>query len=94
VQTLSVTYQLKHVGFLLIYFISLWAILRWSTHRKASKILDRWNRDQANELSLTNAVIDWTDELLQPLSQRKNEVADLLKRADLHREELALRGAA
>ena len=94
VQTLSVTYLLKHVGFLLIYFISLWAILRWSTHRKASKILDRWNRDQANELSLTNAVIDWTDELLQPLSQRKNEVADLLKRADLHREELALRGAA
>jgi len=94
IHVLSVTYLLKHVGFLLIYFISLWAILRWSTHRKAGKLLDRWNRDEEDELSLTAAVIDWMDDLLVPLTQRKMEIADALTEVERHRERLDLASAA
>lgn len=94
VQVFSVAYLLKHVGFLLIYFVALWAILRWSTQRKAGKLLDRWNRDEEDDLSLTAAVIHWTDELLDPLTQQKREIADALAQADQHRQRLQLPNAA
>lgn len=94
VQTLSVSYLLKHAAFLLIYFVSLWAILRWSTHRRAAKLLDRWNRDEESDLSLTAAVVDWTNELLAPVSQGKRELTDLLNRVEEQRERLSLAHAA
>jgi GTPase Era involved in 16S rRNA processing len=88
VQTISVTYLLKHLGFLLIYFIALWAILRFGTHRKASRLLEKWNRDEESDLSLTHAVIDWTDDLLEPLTKQQQQLEAMLQQVDEHRDRL------
>jgi hypothetical protein len=42
VQLLSSAYLLKSAGFLAIWFLFLWLVLRWDTYRKVAWLLTRW----------------------------------------------------
>jgi hypothetical protein len=84
VQMLGVTYLLKNVTFLIIWFVVLWMILRWGTHRRASRLLRRWQSSQNldDPLSLSGQVIQWMDDLLEPIRRQRERVASLVKRTD------------
>lgn len=83
VKLFSVAYLLQQAVFLLIYFVALWALLRWQTHAKVLRVLEQWNRSLDDpQLSLQQQVIDWTDELLTPLTVHVRRVEELISRAD------------
>ena len=90
VQMLGVTYLLKNVTFLIIWFVVLWMILRWGTHRRASRLLRRWqsNQNLDDPLSLSGQVIQWMDDLLEPIRRQRERVASLVIRTDAMRAAL------
>ena len=64
ISLLSSVYLLRSAGFLMLYFLALWAIVRWDTHRRAARLIDRWKSADAADasraaLSLPNQLIDW-----------------------------------
>ena len=69
VQLLGATYLLKSAGFLAIWFLVLWLILRWDTQRRINRMLSRWRQTDADDpaRSLPTAVMNWVDELLDPI---------------------------
>ena len=83
VQLTGVTYLFKHVGFLVLYFILLWMIIKWDTQRRVDRHLAAWksadNLDPT--LSLPGQVIEWSNTLLHPLRQARHRLADLVHRA-------------
>lgn len=95
VKTFSVAYLLQQAVFLLIYFLSLWAILRWQTHSRVSRLLDRWSESiEDPQLSLQQQVIEWMDELLEPMNAHSERVEALASRYERFRESLRSRSAA
>jgi hypothetical protein len=84
VQMLGVTYLLKNVTFLIIWFVVLWMVLRWGTHRRASRLLRRWqsNQNLDDPLSLSGQVIHWMDDLLEPIRRQRERVASLVRRTE------------
>src|SRR5205823_2455603 len=66
VRLLGVTYLLKTVAFLAIYYMLLWLILRWDTQRLIDKFLRRLQhaRDTDPTLTLTGQAIEWLNQLL------------------------------
>jgi hypothetical protein len=92
VELLGVTYLLKSVTFLLIWFVALWAILRWGTQQRVNRLLDRWNRVESLEdpLSLAGQVMNWIDDLLLPIRQQRERVDSLIQRVDEVRSQLQL----
>ena len=96
VQMLGVTYLLKNVTFLIIWFVVLWLVLRWGTHRRASRMLQRWGTGARldDPLSLTGQVIQWVDELLEPIRRHRERVEAVVKRADEVRASLSRTEAA
>jgi hypothetical protein len=96
VQMLGVTYLLKNVTFLIIWFVVLWLVLRWGTHRRASRLLQRWGSGARLDapLSLTGQVIQWMDELLEPIRRHRDRVEAVVKRADEVRASLSRAEAA
>jgi hypothetical protein len=93
---LGVTYLLKNVTFLIIWFGVLWLVLRWGTHRRASRLLQRWGSGARLDepLSLTGQVIQWMDELLEPIRRHRERVEAVVKRADAMRASLSPAEAA
>lgn len=83
VELLGVTYLLKSAVFLLIWFVALWAILRWDTQRRVDRMLDRWSAIESinDPLSLAGQIMAWVDDLLDPISQRRTRVEALANRA-------------
>jgi len=83
VQLLSAAYLLKSVSFLLIYFVVLWALLRWDTRRRVNRLLKTWtNVDAEATLSLPAQGMKWLDDLLTPVRghvETVNELAERLK---------------
>src|SRR5262249_30179301 len=61
VQLLGATYLLKSAGFLGIWFVFLWLILRWDTQRRVAKMLTRWQ-----EVGDDTDTAETTDESLNP----------------------------
>ena len=96
VQMLGVTYLLKNVTFLIIWFVVLWLVLRWGTHRRANGLLGRWNNAARldDPLSLSGQVIQWMDDLLEPIRRHRERVESVVKRADELRASLARAEAA
>ena len=83
VQLTGVTYLFKHVGFLVVYFILLWMIIKWDTQRRVDRHLVQWksadNLDPS--LSLAGQVVEWTNTLLDPVRQARERMANLVQRA-------------
>jgi GTPase Era involved in 16S rRNA processing len=84
VRLFGVTYLLKSVTFLIIYYILLWLILRWDTQRRIDKFLWRW-QDAKNidpTLSLTGQAVEWLNELLAPIRSATERLQNVVQRAD------------
>ncbi|MGH9370602.1 MAG: hypothetical protein ACRD15_03620, partial [Vicinamibacterales bacterium] len=79
VRIFGVTFLLKNAGFLLLYFLVLWVVLRWDTQRRVSRRMTRWQAADMTEpsLSLPAQAIEWIDGLIQPIRDAR-ERADAL----------------
>jgi len=91
IQVLGAAYLLKSVGFLAIYFLMLWMILRWDTQRRVTKMLTRWrdlDRGQDVMLNPSAAALAWVDELLDPIRSAREREEALVQRADSLRQQL------
>jgi hypothetical protein len=89
VGVLSVEHLLSCVTFLLLWLFILWVMLRWGTQRRVTRIIERWKRaDSDDDLSLPQQVIQWTDEMLDPIHRRRERVEQILKQAELLRAQL------
>jgi hypothetical protein len=81
VQLLSAAYLLKSVSFLLIYFVVLWALLRWDTRRRVNRLLKNWTQvDAEASLSLPAQGMKWLDDLLMPVRRHVETVGELAER--------------
>jgi hypothetical protein len=90
VQLLGATYLLKSAAFLAIWFVFLWLILRWDTHRRVSTLLSRWRtldgRDQS--LNAASAALAWVDDLLDPIRTAREGEESLVRRTEEWRQSL------
>lgn len=88
---LGVSSLLKHVGFLAIYFLVLWLIIKWDTQRRVDRWLSRWKFGQSLDptLSLAGQVVEWTSALLDPIRSARQRLSDLLSRANEMRHQIA-----
>jgi hypothetical protein len=85
VQILSATYMLHSAGFLLIWFLFLWAYVRWDTSRRVARLLARHRRADAKSdptLNLATATLTWLDDILDPIRQAREQTDTLVKRTD------------
>ena len=96
VQLLSATYLLKSAGFLAIWFLFLWLVLRWDAQRKVSRLLHRWRSLDGQDASMNTSAVAmaWVDELLDPIRTAREREESLVKRADEARKSLAATTAA
>jgi hypothetical protein len=95
VPLLGASYLLHAAMFLTIYFLALWALLRWSTHRKLNRLMRRWSSaDIDSDLSLTGQCARWVDDLLEPLARDREKAVDLARRLDDARRELGFESSA
>jgi hypothetical protein len=92
IRIFGATYLLHSAGFLLIYFLVLWAFLRWDTQRRVNRMVERWKHAAARNLdpstSLTGQVLDWLDTLLAPIRQHVSRLESLVARVDAFRTQL------
>ena len=89
VELLGVTYLLKNVTFLLIWFVVLWAILRWDTQRRVERLLNRWKSTASMEdpTSLSGQVLGWIDELIEPIRVQRARIEAIVSRVDQARRQ-------
>jgi hypothetical protein len=90
VRLLGVTYLLKTVAFLAIYYTLLWLILRWDTQRRIDKFLRRLqqSRDTDPTLTLTGQAIEWLNELLTPIRSATERLENVVQKASELRKNL------
>ena len=83
VQIFSAAYLLQAAGFLIIWFLFLWAYLRWDTSRRVNRALTKWRRSDSGDpaLNLTSATLAWVDELLDPIRQARQRTERIVDRA-------------
>ena len=81
VHVISVNDLLQSLTFLLMYFLLLWAILRWDTQRRVVRWSSRWRSDAASDLSLTAQTVQWLDNLLRPIRAARDRADALAARA-------------
>ena len=96
VDIISAQMLLTNVGFVLIYLLVLWGVLRFSTYRSVAAWRRRMMRSESEhpETSLAAQTVEWMQSLLTPLDRRHAELSDLAARAAHVREEIALPSAA
>jgi hypothetical protein len=95
VRMLSVTHLLQCAAFLLIWFLVLWAYLRFSTQRRVARQIDGWkSADAADERSLAGQTMQWIDEMLDPIRQRRRRVESLAARTEELRQSISARAPA
>ncbi|GMU23266.1 MAG: hypothetical protein AMXMBFR13_33480 [Phycisphaerae bacterium] len=84
VQVFGVTYLLKNVGFLAVWYVLIWLALRWRTRQQVERWLDRWKAaDPLNpELSLTGQVLEWMGGLLDPIRHTRERFEALIRQAE------------
>ncbi len=85
VQILSATYMLHSAGFLLIWFVFLWAYVRWDTSRRVAKLLARHRRADGTSdpsLNLATTTFAWIDDLLDPIREAREESDAIVKRIE------------
>ena len=77
----SVNDLLQSLTFLVMYFLLLWAVLRWDTQRRVARWTARWRTDAASDLSLTAQTVQWLDHLLRPIRAARERADTLAARA-------------
>ena len=84
VRVLGVSYLLKNVAFLAIWFAILWLILKWATQRRVDRWMERWKSAEHLDpsLSLTGQTLEWMDELLEPINSARSKLASLIQKRD------------
>lgn len=91
VQHLGVTFLLKSLTFLLIYYTILWLVLRWQSEAKVLRALDRArNTDALSPTTPSGQIIEWADALLDPLRERQERMKSLVSRIESLRKQLGL----
>jgi hypothetical protein len=81
VRTLSITNLLSTITFFAIYYSVLWLILRWDTQRRIAKQFTRWQRaDGDADQNLAARVVDWLDQLVQPIRRVRQETFSVADR--------------
>ncbi len=91
VQHLGVTFLLKSLTFLLIYYTILWLVLRWQSEAKVLRALDRArNTDALSPSTPSGQIIEWADALLDPLRERHERMKLLVSRIESLRKQLGL----
>jgi hypothetical protein len=83
VSVLSAQHLLDSALFLLIWFVVLWAYLRWAATQKAKHQLGTGHD------GLVTAAANWCDDLLAPLEQRAAALGQLAQRAEKMRKAVA-----
>ena len=83
VEILSASMLLTSVGFVLLYLLVLWGVLRFNTYTKVAAWRRRMLRGDGEppETSLAAQTVEWMQSLLSPLERRHAELADLASRA-------------
>ncbi|HEV8378885.1 MAG TPA: hypothetical protein VGP99_08540, partial [Tepidisphaeraceae bacterium] len=83
VRLFGVTYLLKTVAFLVIYYTLLWLILRWDTQRRIDNFLWHWqeSRNIDPTLSLTGQAVEWLNDLLTPVRSATERLQSVVQRA-------------
>jgi GTPase Era involved in 16S rRNA processing len=91
VQLLGVSYLLKNVTFLLIWFVALWALLRWDTQRRVDRMMRRWTNSVAldDPMSLPGQTLAWIDELTEPIRRERARAESLVQRVDALRRSIS-----
>ena len=83
VQLLGATYLLHSVSFLAVYFLVLWALVRWGlrvrTDRTLAALRDPASADAA--LNPAAAAVAWLAELLEPVRRQHQTLSKLAQRA-------------
>jgi hypothetical protein len=79
VQVLSGDTLLKDAEFLLVWYALIWSLLRWHSHGRVEKLLDRWKSSEHPDesLNLTTCALGWMDDLLQPIHDARAEMENL-----------------
>jgi hypothetical protein len=78
VRLLGTTYLLTSVSFLAIYFVLLWAILRFTTGRSTQRLMDKIDANESTDLA--GQASAWVDDLLSPLEARTADLSALVER--------------
>jgi hypothetical protein len=96
VQLLGAAYLLRSAGFLAIWFLFLWLVLRWDTHRRVARLLGRWRGLDSRDATVnpSAAVLAWADELLDPIRSARDREESLVRRAEEIRQTLNQPAAA
>jgi hypothetical protein len=96
VQVLGVSYLLKNVAFLAVYFVLLWLVLKWDTQRRVDRCLGRWKAGDSLDptLNLAGQVAEWSEQLLDPIRTARRKMRKLLQRAAELRKDLDATEAA
>lgn len=96
VEVLDAAHMLRAGTFLLIWFGVLWLLLRWFARNRAESILKKWNSTAAQDATHAPAavVMQWSDDLLEPLRTDSDRLRSLAERERTHRIASAEREAA
>lgn len=84
VRLLGSTYLLQSIGFLAVYFVLLWATLRYLTGRRCEKLLRSVDSSLASdvETSIEREADAWVDVLIEPLSAQTKHLERLVDAID------------
>jgi hypothetical protein len=78
---------LQSAAFLLIYFVTLWAILRYLTARSTERLINRLDASEldAAGATLTAQAAAWVSELFAPIEARSAELRGIVQRVEAAR---------
>jgi hypothetical protein len=81
---------LMNAALLIVWYLALWALLRWDVRRRVDRLLKKWKTAQHPDpaLNLATCTIDWIDDLLQPIRSAKSTIENLVTDAHALRTEL------
>jgi hypothetical protein len=90
VTILSTQWLLANAGLLVLWYLMIWALLRWNAQGKVNRMLARWKTaEQADpSLNLSTQTMAWIESLLEPIHTARNAVEKLALRAEQLRKEL------
>jgi hypothetical protein len=92
VKLMGSTHLLMSLGFLMLYFLLLWMMLRFGAQRRINTLLDRWGMivDGSSDTSLANQAIAWLDELLAPIRARRDRLRRVVSQIDEFKRSMTL----
>lgn len=89
IELISLQNFIQSLTGLLLYFLVLWVILRWSTQRRVLRQFARWKQADAPDpnLSVTAQIVAWLDSLVTPIREMGQRTRALADRVEQLRNE-------